>query len=226
MPPATSPFSASTTGSVTPATTWAFVTMRPGATTNPVPDWLCPHATALPVTRTTDWAAALSAAEPVSTCGISGGSPVSASVIRGRPSSTTIDRSWASQACTGSGVTLSITRMTVDPATARDRNGTPSWMTLNASTDATSDATANVTRPPTSRSSALSGDLRIPRRMPRPTATPSACPIPTSTSATAMVANGRSPGNGTHSATSGAAKNAATTPANAPMITARLPSSP
>jgi len=111
---------ASTTGSGTPATTCALVTTRSGATTNPLPDWFCPHANAVPLMRATDLAAAASGSDAVST---SGGSwfaaiPPSASSIVGRPCSKIADRTRARPSATGPGVSRSIVLMTTERLTA------------------------------------------------------------------------------------------------------------
>ena len=121
--------------------------MRSSATTNPLPTLPVPHEGALPVIRTTDWAACVRAGESSATCGMAGavvGTPT-ASMSRGRPSVTIVERNCARKDATGRGVRSSSVRRTLDDAIAWVSTGAPSDCAPNASNDTTMRVTATLT---------------------------------------------------------------------------------
>ena len=73
------PVESMTSGAAIPATTWALVTTRPGATTNPEPSWMTPQP--IPATWTVDPSAVSTAARADASVGrvtgaaVWGGSP-------------------------------------------------------------------------------------------------------------------------------------------------------
>ena len=168
-----------------PATTWALVTTRPGASTQPLPSWPRLQAAATPVTLTTERAApatppeAVTASLGLATGGI--GSTPTPSKTRGKPSRSSTARKPANRLVVWAGTARSIVCRMRDVPMARASGAGAPPRTAPATNHTRIETATSEATPPRTASSARAGFRRTCRRIRAPTDTARACPTEAST---------------------------------------------